>query len=414
MDFENSMKGVFKLEETSSILINMKATLGEFVQFLVGMDLLRDISRTTGLQEWVALNEDRSIDPSKLPPMPKFVEKFVKLLRAVMPIVEVPSLAMAKGKSGFKAIMAIMTMIDDCIFSLAEVPDHSAKYKMFMALKKVQSSIETKLSFYYHPDPFKNKSGLMENTFMQAKQFYSEKREQIYQLCQVPRESWNNTLLQTLREKENIEQFYDTLEPKMAKVMKAFAAMDVSYDMQSWVDPDHAKRTHDPFSEFNESFGLRPPEAGYLAKNSPRVVQNLSETLVEGGAFMAAMPIESNRALLRNPWLMAQLFKTLMSASVNKEISTTEMLNRFNLTDFDSQASPNPARIWEDPEKVEMDQQKQLEEMVGEMMMEAAMQKQGQAQQGQQAQAMNEEMPREMGGAGPAGPPQMASRARSA
>ncbi len=416
-EFAMGMRQLIKLDETKKLLVNLKQLFSEFIQFMVGMDLLRDISKTTGLQEWISLNEDRSLDPSKLPPMPEFVEKFVRMLRWMMPIVEKNSLSFARGKSGFKAIISIMIMIDDCIYSLAGVPDSSAKYKMFMALKKLQAQIETKLAFVYHPDPEKNKDGMKENPFMSIKKQYSTKREELYKICQLPKESWNNSLLNSLRQVPNVEKFYDGLNPTLATLMKSFAAMDVAYDMQPWVDVNHAERTHDPFSQYQESFGLAPPEAGYLAKNSPRAVQNIAETLVEGAGVLASVGQEEIRELLRNPYLLSNLIKTLMVASVNRELGTIEVLTKFGITQNDDrEASPDTHRIWEDPEAVQKDIDKQVQELMGSMAMEAMMQQQqGQAQE-QDAQMQEEEM-RDQGappkaGRGPQGPPQQARQMR--
>lgn len=418
-DFQSAMKPLQKLEETKTLLINLKQTFGEFIQFLVGLDLLRDISKTTGLNEWVALSSDQAYDPSKLPPMPKFVEKFVTLLRWIMPIVQENTLSFAKGKNGLKAVTGLLVMIDDCIYSLAGVPDTGAKYKMFMALRRVQSQLETKLSFHYQPDPLKNTQGLKENPFMQAKARYSDKREAVYEICQTPKESWNNTLLDTLKNSPSLEQFYDNLPPRYVRLLKAFAAMDAAYDMQPWVDVNHAQRTHDPFSEFNESFGLPPPEAGYLAKNSPRAVFNIAETLVEGAAFLTQVPEAQTMELLRNPFLLSNLLRTLMTASVNRELGTVEVLSKFGIMGGqDTYASPDANRIWEDPEMVDKDNQRQIEEMMGQMAMEQSMQQQGQQQQGAQEQGAQEQQ-RDAGqapvaGPGPSGQPMQAQPARRA
>lgn len=408
-DFQGAMKELVKLEETKDLIVNLGEIFQEFVQFLVGLDLLRDISRTTGLNEWISLNEDNAYDQSKLPPMPAFVDAFVKLLRWALPIVKDSKLSMARGKNGLKAIIALMVMIDECIYSLAGVPDSSAKYKMFMGLKKLQAKIETKLAFHYQPDPIKNKHGLMENEFMKAKSFYIEKRESLYKLCQLPKESWNNTILEELKASPNLEKFYDSLPQSYSKLLKSFAAMDTAYDIQPWVDVDHAKRTHDPFSQYNESFGLTPPEAGYLAKNSPRAVFNISETLLQGAAVLSAGGEAHSRQLLRNPWLLANLIKTLMVASVNREIGTVEVMSKFGVTpDMDKQASIDPARIWEDPELVEQDQQRQIEELMGSLALEQGMLEQQAAGRAQQQASMQEQMGAEKGGAGPAGPPMRA------
>lgn len=414
-EFAQSMKQLVKLPETKALLINLKTIFGEFVQFLIGLDLLRDISRTTGLNEWIALNEDSSFDPTKLPPMPKFVEAFVKMLRWMLPIVKEKNLAFAKGKKGFMAVLGLEMMIDDCIYSLAGIPDSSAKYKMFMALKRLQTQIETKLSFIYQPSPDANKDGMKENPFMKAKAFYSEKRETLYKLCQLPKESWNNTLLQSLRETQNLEVFYDSLPKTYGEMMKSFAAMDAAYDMQPWVDLNHAERTHDPFSQYNESFGLPPPEAGYLAKNSPRAAFNIAETLVEGAGVISSASEAATKEMLRNPWLLANLLKTLQVASVNRELGTVEVLSKFGITAMnDKWSSPDSHRIWEDPEAVQKDVDRQVQELMGSMAMEAMMQQQGQQQQDQQAQVMQEqargeEEPQEdVAGPGPSGPPQRA------
>lgn len=416
-EFATAMSMLKKLPETKKLLINLKQLFSEFVQFLVGLDLLRDISKTTGLNEWIALNEDQAFDKSKLPPMPEFVGKFVMLLKWMMPIVQENVLSFAKGKNGLKSVIALMIMIDECMYSLAGVPDSSAKYKMFFALKKLQSQLETKLSFIYHPDPEDNKDGMKENPFMQAKAFYSPKREEIYKICQLPKESWNNSLLQSLRSIPNLEQFYDELPPVFAGIMKSFAAMDAAYDMQPWVDVNHAERTHDPFSQYQESFGLPPPEAGYLAKNSPRAVQNIAETLVEGSGVILNMSEDSRVAMLRNPYVLAQMFKTLMVASVNREVGTVEIMSKFGMSQEDDiMASPDPNRIWEDPEVVQQDIDKQVQELMGSMAMEAMMQQQGEEQKAQEEEGMKEGM-RDSGqepkaGAGPVGAPQRAAPMR--
>lgn len=407
-DYHDAMAPLIKLEETKDLLVNLGQVFNEFVQFLIGLDLLRDISKTTGLNEWIALNEDNAYDPTKLPEMPAFVDAFVKLLRWALPIVKDTKLSMARGKQGLKSIIALMTMIDECIYSLAGVPDSSAKYKMFMGLRKLQSGIETKLAFHYQPDPLKNKRGLLENPFMKAKGFYNVKRDTLYRLCQTPKESWNNTILESLKAAENLEQFYDALPPAFAKLMKSFAAMDTAYDIQPWVDVNHAARTHDPFSQYNESFGLTPPEAGYLAKNSPRAVFNIAETLIQGAAVLNAGGEVHSKELLRNPWLLANLMKTLMVASVNREIGTVEVMNKFGMSpDLDPMSSPDPNRIWEDPEDVKADQTRQIEELMGSLALEQGMMNQQQA--GMQQRAMVPEgMEPEQAGPGPAGPPMRA------
>lgn len=369
-EFDRATEPLFRMEETKKIMINLKSVFGEFIQLLVSLDLLRDISRSTGLNEWIALNEDQGFDKSRLPPMPEFVEAFVKLLRAVLPIVKDTPLTMARGVKGLRGIFHLMKMIDDCLFSLVGVPDHTAKKKMFFALKKAQTQLENKLSFHYQPNPLENKSGLKENPFMQIKEQYSSSREMIYELCQTPKESWNNTVLESYRSEPNIEMALDRLPKGFRKQIKSLLAMDFAYDAQPWVDVDHADRTHDAFSELNESFGLRPPEAGYLAKNSPRAVNNISETLIEGAAFLSELPDENVRETLRNPHLLKYMMKTLMTASVNREIGTVEILNSLGVAD--SNASPSPARIWEDPEKVEVEQKRQIAEIMGQMAMKQA------------------------------------------
>lgn len=397
-EFDDATRSLIKQPETKELLINLKQVFSEFIQMLVGLDLLRDISRSTGLNEWISLNEDSAFDKSKLPDMPEFVTAFVKLLRVIMPIVKDGPLAMARGKNGLRAIFLIMHMIDDAIFSLVGVPDHTAKNKMFLALRKVQTMLENKLSFHYQPDPLKNKDGLLENLFRQAKEQYSGSKDMVYKLCQTPKESWNNTLLEGLRKSPNIETEYDKMPTSFADLMKSFAAMDAAYDMQPWCDVNHAARTHDAFSEHNESFGLRPPEAGYLAKNQPRVVVNIAETLIEGAAFLSEMPDSNVKEMLRDPQLLAQMLKMLMTASTQREIGTVETLNK--LGGVDGMASPDPRRIWDDPEQVEYEQQRQIQEMMGAMAEQQAMQNQQKQQQGMQEQAAREQPP-EKSGKGP-------------
>ncbi len=390
-DFQDAMEPLLKAPETKDLIMNLAEVFGEFIQFLVGLDLLRDISRQTGLQEWIGLSEEVGYDNSKMPEMPAFVKAFVEFLRNIMPITQQNALAFARGKRGLQSVMVLLTQIDECIFSLAGVPDSSAKYKMFMALRKVQAKLETKLAFHYHPDPLKDKRLVKENPFMQAKEYYMEKRESLYKMCQLPKESWNNTILESIYGNQNLEIFYDGLPKGYASMLKEFACMDTAYDMQPWVDVEHAERTHDPFSEYQESFGLRPPEAGYLAKNSPRAVQNIAETLIIGATFIHEMDDFSTKELLRNPYLMANLIKTLMVASVNREIGVVEVLSKFGIAgDTDPKASPDATRIWDDPDVVRQDNRRQIEETMGSLALEAQMQQQNQASKGQQEAEMGE------------------------
>ncbi len=419
-EFSKHIKPLLKLPEADRLLINLGGVLNEFVQTMVQMDILRDISRTTGLTDWVNLNEGVALDENTLPEMPEFVEAFVKLMRWALPIVKSPKLQMAHGRNGMKAIISLLLMVDETIFTLAEVPEHSAKMKMFFALRRLQASIETKLSFLFQPDPMKNTKNLLENPFNVARTLYGPKRETLYNLCQNPKESWNNTLLIALHENPNIEVFYDELPAQFAKVVKRFAAMDAAFDIQPWVDVNHADRTHDPFSQYNESFGAPPPEAGYLAKNSPRAIFNISETLVQAAAYISNLSDAQTNNILRNPMLMRQLMKSIMTASINREIGTVEIMSKMGVgPDMDQMASPDASRIWEDPEVVQRDNEYQLQEMMGEMAAQQAMQQQGQQDQEKEAIAMREqagdegEVP-EVGGGGPMGPPQRASTRRSA
>lgn len=416
-EYARFMKPLIKLPETDRLLINLQRVLSEFVQTMVQMNILRDISRTTGLTEWVNLNEGMALDDTKMPEMPEFIQYFVKMLRHILPIVKTPKMAMATGKKGMKEIITLCLMIDSCLFALAEVPEHSAKFKMFFALKRLQAGLETKLAFLYQPDPEKNRTGLLENPFMKAKSLFSPKRETLYKLCQVPKEAWNNTLLENLRAIPNLEQYYDTLPQKYAEMVKSFAAMDAAFDIQPWVDINHAERTHDPFSQYNESFGAMPPEAGYLAKNSPRAVFNISEALVQSAAYISNLSDVHAKNLLRNPFLLKELLKTIMVASVNREIGTVEVLSKFGIGgEQDIYGSPDPTRIWEDPEIVQRDNEYQMQELMGQLAMEQAMQQQGQQSQEQAAIGMREqagdagEVP-EVGTGGPMGPAQRAKPA---
>lgn len=413
--FLEQMKPLAKLDECDKLIINLKEIMGEFIQFLVGLDLMRDISKTTGLNEWISINESgEALDPTKLPAMPEFVKNITELLRWIMPIVQEPKLSFARGKSGFKAVTNLMAMIDECIYSLAGVPDSSAKYKMFMALKRLQTQIESKLSFTFHPDPMKNLDGLKENPFMQAKSVYGPTREAVYQICQLPPESWMNSILDSLRSRENLEVYYDTLPKVYADLVKSFLAMDAAYDMQTWLDVGHAERTNDAFANTNESFGGTPPEAGYLAKNSPRAVFNISETLVEAAALLSDTPDDQLKAMLRSPYLLATVLKSVMVASVNREVGTVEVLSKFGVYgDKDPMASPDSKRIWEDPDVVHRDIQAQVEELMGSIAMQQA--QQAQAQQGEEdAAVQQQEEARDAGGMGPNGGPQPAMRARGA
>src|SRR5690606_35078550 len=102
--------------------------------------------------------------------------------------------------------------------------------------------------------------------------------------------------------------------------------------------------------------------------------------------------------------------KLMQTASINREIGTVEILSKFGVTgEDDPYASPDASRIWEDPDIVENDTRRQLEELMGTMMLEK-MQGQ-QQQQAAEVQAASEfENQRDEGnvqkaGPGPQGPP---------
>ncbi len=413
--FMDTVGPLIKETETDRLLINLKGICDEFIQTMVSLDLLRDISKSTGLNEWIAMNEEQAVDPARLPDMPEFIPKFIAMLKWIMPVIQKPALAMARGKTGFKALINLSVMLDDCMFALAGVPDHSAKYKMIMALRRLQSAIETKLTFVYHPDPMQNKNGLKENPFMQAKQQFGPVRDALYKTLQTPKETWAQVLLGELSQQVNVERYYDSLNPKLAKLWKSFAALDAAYDMQPWVDVNHKARTHDAFSDFHPSFGERPPEAGYLSKNSTRAVQNISETLIVASGILQSMDQKQARELLRNPYQFSLLMKSVMVSSVNREIGTVEVLNKFGIgPDSDPHKIPDPNRIWEDPEKVQVDIDRQVEELMGSLAMEQMSQPGGGTPKG--PDGMDAPLTQEEGvpkaGPGPQGPPRQAMAMR--
>jgi hypothetical protein len=99
------------------------------------------------------------------------------------------------------------------------------------------------------------------------------------------------------------------------------------------------------------------------------------------------MPDYDPKETLRNPYLLKQMLQMLQKAAVNREIGTVEVINKFGGQDINK--SPDPNRIFEDPEQVEMEQQRQIQEIAGQMAQQQAMQN---AQREQQAQAQAQQM----------------------
>jgi hypothetical protein len=390
-EFIQFMGMLEKSPTTKSFLCNMKEPIAEFIQVLIQMDVISDMSKITGLDEWKSMAKD-GVQEDKLPPMPDFVPKLVKLLQWVMPIYQRKELMLARGKQGLRSIISLMAMVDDAMFSLRNVPESSAKQKMFMVLKNLQAKLESKMSYYYHP--MDDKTGVKVNEFMAVKAMYSEKREIVYKIVQIPKETWVSHLMQTLRELPNLEAFYNILPEGMNKLIQNFVALEIAYDMQPWIDSNYQERINDPFAMFTEEFGAPPPESGYLAKNSPRAALNIIETLSAMGGMLLAMPDLERRQLLRSPMLLGKALKNMQTASVQREVGAVEALSRGGLIHMDDPyASPDPTRIWEDPGVVEKDLHEQMMQQLQAIQAEEQARQQAQLQQGPQGQAGGQPAP---------------------
>jgi hypothetical protein len=406
-DFMKAMQPLKEAPEVKKIRLDMGSVAQEFLQMLVGMDVLKDISRVTGIHDMIRVGEEEGFDPSNLPDMHEFIPPFVKLLKFMIPIAQTPSLGIASGPAGFSAMMAVEVMVDDCLYNLAYVPECASKFKLFMALRKIQASLETKLAYFFQPDPEKNKSGLKQNQFMLAKSSFNTERNAVYDLLQAPKEAWANTFIAYLKAQPNLDRFYDSLPPIFAHLFKNFMAMDAAFDMQPWVDSNHAVRTNDAFSQLHESFGTPPPESGYLAKNSPRAAGTIMQVMAQASGMLHSMSVSEVKHLTRDPVLLANFIKNLQVAAVNREVGTVAVLSQMGLGATDPYASPDPTRIWDDPQVVQQDNMRQVQELMGSMAMEAHQQQQ-QEEQKAQAQTQQAEVSRdngqpEMAGAGPNG-----------
>ncbi|UOF79071.1 hypothetical protein [Caudoviricetes sp.] len=394
-EFLKYMGMLEKSDMTKAFICNLKEPLGEFIQVMMQMDVISDISKITGLDEWKQMARGE-VDEAKLPPMPDFVPKLTKLLQWVMPISQKKELMLARGKQGFKSVVSIMAMVDDVLFSIRDVPESSAKQKMFMCLKTLQSKLESKMSYYYHP--VDDKTGLKVNEFMAYKAMYTEKREIVYKLIQLPKEVWVSDMLQTLQQVPNLEAFYGTLPKEMSGLLQSFVALEIAYDMQPWIDDNYEKRTNDPFAMFTEEYGSPPPEAGYLAKNSPRAALNIIDTLAAMSGMLMSMEDVARRQLLRSPMLMAKMLKNMQTASVQREVGAVEAVARSGVIHMDDPySSPDPTRIWEDPSVVEKDVQEQMMEQLRQMQAEEDAKQQALVAEGAASQLA-------MQGAGPEAP----------
>jgi hypothetical protein len=367
-DFMDSMNALMKLEETNGLVINAKEAAMEFLSMLHSMDVIRDLSRITGLEEWKQQAEDL-VDETKLPPMPSFVPRLVKLLQYVMPMAREKALMVAKGKRGLKAITSLMVLIDACIYSLSDVPDSTAKQKMMMVLKGYQTKLESKLATSYHP--INDKKGVKANAFMQAKGIYVDKRETVYKIIQTPKEMWAKTIMAKLREEPNIHAFYDILPDFMAELLQSFVAMDVAYDMQPWIDTNYQDRILDNFATMQDAYGPPPPEYGYLANNSPRASLNIIDTLATAAGMIGALPDEQRRAILRHPVMFANMMQMIQTASIGREIGAVEILKQMGIND--PYKSPSSDQIWRDPNQVQAEND-QVSNFIMDMMNKQSMQ----------------------------------------
>ena len=397
MDFGAAMGALEKLPETKTLVVNLKEVTDEFVQMMDSMQVIAEIRKITGMVEWEELDKVE-VDKSKLPPVPEFVDKLQQLLRVAMPISATPALGMAKGKRGFKAIMLLMLLSDDCLYALADVPDSQAKQKMHMVLKTLQAKLESKLAFFYHP--MGDKTGQKLNPFMEAKMQYGDKREVVYKIIQLPKEEWNGMILDNMRKEPNLEAFYSTTPQMFAELVKSLVALDVAYDMQPWIDGAYQKRINDPLAMMTENTGAPPPEYGYLADNSPRAAYNILSTLSKTAAMLVSMGEGERRAILRSPMLLANLMKTVQVAAVRREVGTVETLNRMGFgPDMDPYKSADPHRIWDDPVQVKQEQEAAMMELVSQMQQQYLAEKQAQDQQNVAAQAQAMQAPQPAQGA---------------
>lgn len=374
----NALKGV---DKTKGLVVNLKEPVDEFISMMDSLDVIRDMSRVTGLDEWKARAETE-VDQTKLPPMPAFVPRLVALLNWIMPISKEKALSIARGKKGLGAVFSLMYMIDKALFSLSEVPDTSAKQKMFMALKTLQTKIEGKLAFYYHPSD--DKTGTQTNLFHEAKANYGDKRETVYKMIQSPKDKWSQMLLEKVQQEPNLAAFYGVLPDWYARLMKSFVSMNVAYNLQPCVDGNYEARLADPFARTQPQTGSPPPKSGYLGDQSPRAALNIIEALTSAARMLLDMGEAERHALLRTPSLMSNLIKSVQTASVNREVGATEVLNKLGVNGKqDPYKTLDPKRIWDNPEDVAKDQAAQMMQLMAQLQAQ-----QQQAAADQQAQSM--------------------------
>jgi hypothetical protein len=396
MEFMKEIDRLEKLDITKRLVCNMKEVVDEFIILMTQMDALKDISRVSGLDDWKNAAE---INEKNMPPMPAFVPRLHKLLQYIIPMSQTKSLAFVKGKRGLNAIASLMIIIDKCIFALGEVPDCSAKSKMNMALKTMQTKLENKLAFYYHP--INDKTGLEPNEFMISKESYGPKREVVYKLVQTPKEQWAGMLLDNFRQEPNLEALYKGVPDRFRRITQSFIAMQIAWDMQSWVDSNYQTRANDPMQMFEDRLGPPPPEYGYLADNSPRAALNIIETLAAASAMMSNWPERQRREVLRSPMLIASLVDMIQAASIQREVGAVEALSKVGITHMGDPYRPvHPERIWEDPVKVQEDIDAQVAQVAAMMEAEAAAEEQARvAKEQEAAAAANAQMNQETGGA---------------
>jgi len=385
-EFSAQINALKSAEQTKGLIVNLKEPVDEFISMMDSLDVIRDLSRVTGLEEWKE-KAKIEVDQTKLPPMPAFVPRLVALLQWVMPISKEKALSIAKGKKGLGAVFSLMYMIDKALFSLSEVPESSAKQKMFMALKTLQTKIEGKLAFYYHPSD--DKTGMKQNLFHEAKANYGEKRETVYKMIQSPRESWPQMLLERVQAEPNLPAFYDVLPKWYADLLKSFISMDVAYDFQPCLDGNYESRLADPLARTQPQLGAPPPRAGYLAGQSPRAALNIIEALSSASKLLLDMGESERRALLRTPSLLTNLVKTVQAASINREVGATEVLSKLGVSGKnDPYRTMDPKRIWDNPEDIARDQMDQMMNLMAQLQAQQQAKQQDQQMQSQQLQAL--------------------------
>lgn len=334
----NTLKKTSKL--TSEFDIDLKPLVDNFFAGLEMADIIPELERISGLADWAGDNMDEF--PSDFVTSPG-MQQILKILTILLPVAQQEGEELLVGAEGLDAVITLDMLLEDAIVSCATLPQGSGKLKTVLLLRDMQSKLESILS-----DQFDDGKG--HNEFMDVKSLYKDKRELILQLVQTPKQDWPKVILKSIGEDPNLNYSLSQFSDETREVAELLLATEVAFDLRPIVDIDYEKRMDAGYAFAD--MGEAPPEMGFLAKHSPRVVMNIVDKLSFSASAILNLDDRTRKEYLRNPIIMNQLLKMVSDSAVAQEMETQGILKKVGMDGFDSDAAPDARRLFQDPEQV--------------------------------------------------------------